>query len=122
MSIEQRLAELGVTLPEPAAPVEEAPAAAPATSPVKGLAMKGTAKRPGVKAPGAPRQAPAPASEPTPEPEAEAPAAEAVPAAETEANGAAGNGHADGDAAQPPAAKPGGLGFKSGAKAPGKRN
>ncbi|UXF68706.1 (Fe-S)-binding protein [Rhodococcus qingshengii] len=110
-----------------AAPASEAPAAAPAAeagapeaaAPVakpkglglasgakapggKGLQMKGGAKAPGAKA--------APASEAPAAAPAEAPAAPAeAPAAEAEAPKA------------PPAAKAGGLGFKSGAKAPGAR-
>ncbi|KSU71894.1 MULTISPECIES: (Fe-S)-binding protein [Rhodococcus] len=68
----------------------------------KGLQMKGGAKAPGAKA--------APASEAPAAAPAEAPAAPAeAPAAEAEAPKA------------PPAAKAGGLGFKSGAKAPGAR-
>jgi Fe-S oxidoreductase len=117
-----------------AAPASEAPAAAPAAeaaeagapeaaAPVakpkglglasgakapggKGLQMKGGAKAPGAKA--APASE-APAAAPA-EALAEAPAAPAeAPAAEAEAPKA------------PPAAKAGGLGFKSGAKAPGAR-
>ncbi len=107
-----------------AAPAAEAPAAAPeAAAPVakpkglglasgakapggKGLQMKGGAKAPGAKA--APASE-APAAAPA-EALAEAPAAPAeAPAAEAEAPKA------------PPAAKAGGLGFKSGAKAPGAR-
>ncbi|MBX9146284.1 (Fe-S)-binding protein [Rhodococcus qingshengii] len=72
----------------------------------KGLQMKGGAKAPGAKA--APASE-APAAAPA-EALAEAPAAPAAaPAAEAEAPKA------------PPAAKAGGLGFKSGAKAPGAR-
>ncbi|WP_328599989.1 (Fe-S)-binding protein [Rhodococcus sp. (in: high G+C Gram-positive bacteria)] len=107
----------------PAAPAAEAPAAeaaapeaaAPVAKPKglglasgakapggKGLQMKGGAKAPGAKA--------APASEAPAAAPAEAPAAPAeAPAAEAEAPKA------------PPAAKAGGLGFKSGAKAPGAR-
>ncbi|GAB6922918.1 heterodisulfide reductase-related iron-sulfur binding cluster [Rhodococcus erythropolis] len=101
-----------------AAPAAEAPAAeaaAPVAKPKglglasgakapggKGLQMKGGAKAPGAKA--------APASEAPAAAPAEAPAAPAeAPAAEAEAPKA------------PPAAKAGGLGFKSGAKAPGAR-
>ncbi|EME25352.1 (Fe-S)-binding protein [Rhodococcus qingshengii] len=105
-----------------AAPAAEAPAAeaaAPVAKPKglglasgakapggKGLQMKGGAKAPGAKA--APASE-APAAAPA-EALAEAPAAPAeAPAAEAEAPKA------------PPAAKAGGLGFKSGAKAPGAR-
>lgn len=118
------------------APAEaEAPAApAPAqeskpSKPAKGLAMKSGFKRPGPKAPGA--QAPAqPAAESAP---AEAvqeatPEVTAETAAETTSettadtsgngNGSAGNG----SEAAPPQAKPGALGFKSGAKAPGRKS
>ncbi|MDH6677355.1 Fe-S oxidoreductase [Rhodococcus sp. LBL1] len=107
--------------PAPAAPAAEAPAAeapaAPAAPAAKpgGLAMKGGAKAPGgkglqmkgaAKAPGAKAAAPAPAAPVVEAPAAEAPAAPAAPTAE---------------AKPAPQAKPGGLGFKSGAKAPGAR-
>ncbi|MBF6214939.1 (Fe-S)-binding protein [Nocardia puris] len=94
--------------------------------PAKGLAMKSGFKRPGPKAPGAP--APAPAPEPTlatEEPEA---VAEPEPTPEPEqptngtghdANGTSGNGAGT---IAPPTAKPGALGFKSGAKAPGRKS
>ncbi|MGW6658720.1 (Fe-S)-binding protein [Rhodococcus sp. NPDC055024] len=108
--------------PAAEAPAAEAAAAPEAAAPVakpkglglasgakapggKGLQMKGGAKAPGAKA--------APASEApaaAPEAPAAAPAAPAeAPAAEAEAPKA------------PPVAKAGGLGFKSGAKAPGAR-
>lgn len=106
-----------------AAPAAEAPAAeaAEAAAPVakpkglglasgakapggKGLQMKGGAKAPGAKAAPAAAAPEAPAAAAAPE----APAAEA-PAAQAEAPKA------------PPVAKAGGLGFKSGAKAPGAR-
>ncbi|WP_024801709.1 (Fe-S)-binding protein [Nocardia sp. BMG51109] len=100
-------------------PAEQADSGATETKPTvapKGLAMKSGFKRPGPKAPGAPKPAPAePASEPAaesaPETEPEQPAAE---------EGSADKGN--GTAAQPPTAKPGGLGFKSGAKAPGRKS
>jgi len=79
----------------------------------KGLAMKSGFKRPGAKAPGATKPVTA---EPVAEPAA-APAnsaAEALAPAESEPNG---NG-----APKPPVPKPGGLGFKSGAKAPGRKS
>ncbi|PPJ36318.1 Fe-S oxidoreductase [Nocardia nova] len=89
----------------------------------KGLAMKSGFKRPGPKAPGAAKPA----------------ASESAPAATESGNGAAPAAAAGSEAAasttaaatesadsgngavQPPTAKPGGLGFKSGAKAPGSR-
>ncbi|UYF95649.1 heterodisulfide reductase-related iron-sulfur binding cluster [Rhodococcus aetherivorans] len=111
------------TAPAAAAPAAQAPAAeAPATAPAAeapaapsvpkakpgGLQMKG-----GLKAPGAKKAAPAPAAEaPAPAPAAEAPAkAPAAEASVTEAPAAP----------EPPKAKPGGLAFKGGAKAPGAR-
>ncbi|MGW4743164.1 (Fe-S)-binding protein, partial [Nocardia xishanensis] len=126
----------GVKAPEAAAPAAAAPAApatesalpaeAPAaetvsaptetkpTVPAKGLAMKSGFKRPGPKAPAAATPAPA-----DPAPAAEAPAEPAAqPAPEQPTNGTSGNGAAT----APPAAKPGGLGFKTGAKAPGRKN
>ncbi|WP_341514094.1 (Fe-S)-binding protein [Rhodococcus qingshengii] len=102
--------------PEAAAPEAAAPVAKP-----KGLGLASGAKAPGGKAPGgkglqmkggakAPGAKAAPASEAPAAAPAEAPAAPAeAPAAEAEAPKA------------PPAAKAGGLGFKSGAKAPGAR-
>ncbi|MEV0295797.1 (Fe-S)-binding protein [Nocardia sp. NPDC050710] len=109
-----------------AAPAASAPAPAaaePASAPTevkptvaaKGLAMKSGFKRPGPKAPGAATPAPAaPAPAATPEPETAA----AEPATEPE-QPASGNGAPP---VAPPAAKPGGLGFKSGAKAPGRKS
>ncbi|MFF0488885.1 heterodisulfide reductase-related iron-sulfur binding cluster [Nocardia sp. NPDC004068] len=135
-----KAAETPAAQPE-SAPAEEAPQASaqpteteptetkPTVAP-KGLAMKSGFKRPGAKAPGAPKpaaetpaaeQASAPAETPAAEessdaPETAAPSASNEPAAEdpkpTEANGTP----------KPPTAKPGGLGFKSGAKAPGRKN
>ncbi|MBP1051917.1 (Fe-S)-binding protein [Rhodococcus qingshengii] len=76
----------------------------------KGLQMKGGAKAPGAKAAPASEAPAAAPAEALAEAPAEAPAAPAeAPAAEAEAPKA------------PPAAKAGGLGFKSGAKAPGAR-
>ncbi|MFI1463758.1 heterodisulfide reductase-related iron-sulfur binding cluster [Nocardia carnea] len=105
--------------PAEATETEQPTAAAPAESkpskPAKGLAMKSGFKRPGPKAPGAK----APAAEPAPAIEAAEPAL-SEPTAETsgsEGNGTTGNGAG----AAPPAAKPGALGFKSGAKAPGRK-
>ncbi|MFI9506858.1 heterodisulfide reductase-related iron-sulfur binding cluster [Nocardia sp. NPDC052566] len=95
------------TAAEPAsAPTESKPTVAP-----KGLAMKSGFKRPGPKAPGT--ATPAPAA-----PAAETPAAQPEPAPEPD-QPANGNGSPE---VTPPTAKPGGLGFKSGAKAPGRKN
>ncbi|WP_028479509.1 (Fe-S)-binding protein [Nocardia sp. CNY236] len=120
-------AESAAPATESAAPsVESAATETKPTLPAKGLAMKSGFKRPGVKAPGAAAPA-APAAEPAAAPavessssattsaaEAPSPAAK-VPAAEASAEG-------NGTAAAPPAAKPGGLGFKSGTKAPGRKS
>ncbi len=104
-------------------PVESKPTVAP-----KGLAMKSGFKKPGAKAPGSPKLAAAepaaaePAAtesgsaEPTP-----GAVAEPVQADESASSGAASDA-GNGDAPKPPTAKPGGLGFKSGAKAPGRKN
>ncbi|CAM3042666.1 (Fe-S)-binding protein [Skermania piniformis] len=98
--------------PAAAAPAETSTPAAP---PVKGLAMKGAAKRPGAKAPGANAPGAKAPSTPATAPVAAAPVTDdAVPAADAIPDEPA-------EAAMP-TAKPGGLGFKSGAKAPGKRN
>ncbi|BAH32045.1 (Fe-S)-binding protein [Rhodococcus erythropolis] len=113
----------------PAAPAEapaEAPAAeaeAPKAPPVAkagGLGFKS-----GAKAPGARKAAPAPAAAPAPEaePVKAEPAAEPVkaePAAEAPAEASA-PAEAPTPAAAPPAPKAGGLGFKAGAKAPGRK-
>ncbi|WP_067796520.1 (Fe-S)-binding protein [Nocardia beijingensis] len=109
---------------------ETGPTETKPTVPAKGLAMKSGFKRPGPKAPGkaaaAPKDAapaePAPAEQaPVAEaPVAEASAAQPEPAAEPEqSNGASGNGASE---VAPPTAKPGGLGFKAGAKAPGRKS
>ncbi|MCD2107702.1 (Fe-S)-binding protein [Rhodococcus erythropolis] len=104
----------------PAAPAE-APAAeaeAPKAPPVAkagGLGFKS-----GAKAPGARKAAPAAAPAPT----AEAPTAEAEPVkaeAPAEAPEASAPAEAPAPAAAPPAPKAGGLGFKAGAKAPGRK-
>ncbi|WP_280313492.1 (Fe-S)-binding protein [Nocardia abscessus] len=103
-----------------AQPADAQPTETKPTVPAKGLAMKSGFKRPGAKAPG--KAAPAPAEPASGKaPAAETPAASAEPAAEPDqvTNGANGNGAAE---VAPPAAKPGGLGFKSGAKAPGRKN
>ncbi|MFE5287688.1 (Fe-S)-binding protein [Nocardia sp. NPDC056611] len=131
--------------PAPAAEAPAAPAAEakPSIAP-KGLAMKSGLKRPGPKAPGAAAPAAAPAPEAPAAPADSAPAAAPAPEAEpaapaepavsesngisesngsSEGNGASeGNGTSEGNGATPPAAKPGGLGFKSGMKAPGRKN
>ncbi|MDV6273467.1 (Fe-S)-binding protein [Rhodococcus erythropolis] len=105
----------------PAAAPAEAPAAeaeAPKAPPVAkagGLGFKS-----GAKAPGARKAAPAAA----PAPAAEAPAVKAEPVkAETpaEAPEASAPAEAPAPAAAPPAPKAGGLGFKAGAKAPGRK-
>ncbi|ORI21961.1 Fe-S oxidoreductase [Rhodococcus erythropolis] len=105
----------------PAAAPSEAPAAeaeAPKAPPVAkagGLGFKSGAKAPGARkaapaAAPAPAPAPAPAAEPVKaEPAAEAPAEASAPA------------EAPTPAAAPPAPKAGGLGFKAGAKAPGRK-
>ncbi|MGO4617377.1 heterodisulfide reductase-related iron-sulfur binding cluster [Nocardia sp. 2YAB30] len=101
-----------------AAPTEK-PTETKPTVPAKGLAMKSGFKRPGAKAPGAM----APAAEPAAAEEASATAttaaAESASEPEQATNGTSGNGAPE---VTPPAAKPGGLGFKSGAKAPGRKN
>ncbi|SDD27050.1 (Fe-S)-binding protein [Rhodococcus tukisamuensis] len=100
----------------PVAPVEAAPAAevaAPAAPPqpkAGGLGFKS-----GAKAPGARKAAPAAA----PAPAAEAPQAEPVAAEPVAAEPVAEAPKAETPA--PPQAKPGGLGFKAGAKAPGRK-
>lgn len=103
-----------------AEPADAEPTETKPTVPAKGLAMKSGFKRPGPKAPGkaAPVTAePASADEPA---AAETPAAQPEAAAEPEqSNGTGGNGAHQ---VVPPAAKPGGLGFKSGAKAPGRKS
>ncbi|WP_433712449.1 heterodisulfide reductase-related iron-sulfur binding cluster [Nocardia sp. CA-084685] len=117
----------GAKAPEASATAEATPATeTPATEPVstptetkpsvpaKGLAMKSGFKRPGPKAPGTATPAPSAPAEPT------SPTQEAATEPADEPNQPAnGNGA---PAATPPPAKPGGLGFKSGAKAPGRKN
>ncbi|MEU7630311.1 heterodisulfide reductase-related iron-sulfur binding cluster [Nocardia sp. NPDC049220] len=85
------------------------------TVPAKGLAMKSGFKRPGPKTPGA---APAGATQPA---AAEQDTAEVAPAAAPTEPEQTANGNGTPPVA-PPAAKPGGLGFKSGAKAPGRKS
>ncbi|WP_159846098.1 (Fe-S)-binding protein [Nocardia sp. CY41] len=98
---------------------ETGPTETKPTVPAKGLAMKSGFKRPGPKAPGKSAAAPKDAAPAEPAPVAETSAAQPEPAAEPEqSNGANGNGAPE---AAPPTAKPGGLGFKAGAKAPGRK-
>ncbi|MBS3694990.1 (Fe-S)-binding protein [Rhodococcus qingshengii] len=115
-----------------AAPASEAPAAAPAAPAEAPAAEAEAPKAPpaakagglgfksGAKAPGARKAAPAAA----PAPAAEAPAPEAEPVkaepAESPAEASA-PAEAPAPAAAPPAPKAGGLGFKAGAKAPGRK-
>ena len=105
----------------PAAPAE-APAAeaeAPKAPPVAkagGLGFKSGAKAPGARK-AAPAAAPAPAAQ-APAAEAEPVKAEAPAEAPAEASAPA---EAPAPAAAPPAPKAGGLGFKAGAKAPGRK-
>ncbi|WP_040792925.1 heterodisulfide reductase-related iron-sulfur binding cluster [Nocardia paucivorans] len=111
---------------ESAAPAAEAtagPTETKPTIPAKGLAMKSGFKRPGAKAPGTKTAAAEPARTTT-ETDAvntsdatapETPVAES--AGEQPANGTSGNG-----SAATPQAKPGALGFKAGAKAPGRKS
>ncbi|MGV9720819.1 (Fe-S)-binding protein [Nocardia beijingensis] len=104
---------------------ETGPTETKPTVPAKGLAMKSGFKRPGPKAPGKAAAAPKDAAPAEPAPAEQAPVAEASatqpePAAEPEqSNGASGNGASE---VAPPTAKPGGLGFKAGAKAPGRKS
>ncbi|MFZ2178172.1 MAG: (Fe-S)-binding protein [Rhodococcus sp. (in: high G+C Gram-positive bacteria)] len=99
----------------PEAPAAEAPKAPPAPK-AGGLGFKS-----GAKAPGARKAAPVKAEVPkaaalkAAAPEAAAPKSGSARAEETNGDGAA-------PAAAPPEAKPGGLGFKAGAKAPGRKN
>ncbi|NKY85634.1 heterodisulfide reductase-related iron-sulfur binding cluster [Nocardia veterana] len=142
-------AETAAAAPASEAPAEPAESTPTATGPTetkptvapKGLAMKSGFKRPGPKAPSAAEPVasePAPAAtesgngaatEAEPDTEAANTAATGTESADTaatnteastpeptESNGSTGNG-----AVAPPTAKPGGLGFKAGAKAPGRR-
>ncbi|MFI6871337.1 (Fe-S)-binding protein [Nocardia sp. NPDC050406] len=119
--------ETAAAQPASAAPAE-ATEVKPSVAP-KGLAMKSGLKRPGPKAPGA-KPAAAPAAEAPAAPADSAPAearaekapAESAPASEptsapAEPAATEGNG-----TPKPPTAKPGGLGFKGGAKAPGRKS
>jgi Fe-S oxidoreductase len=114
--------------PAPAAEQAGEPSEAAAETPkppVKGLAMKGLAKAPGAKAPGA--KAPGkPAAESEPEPSASPEPTESAETPEPEhARGDTGESspsNGAGNGTPPPAAKPGGLGIKSNAKAPGRKN
>ncbi|MFD3596706.1 heterodisulfide reductase-related iron-sulfur binding cluster [Nocardia sp. NPDC058640] len=102
----------------PATPEVSTPAESKPSVPVKGLAMKSGFKRP-TKAPGTPAPAEptapaaAPADSPAPTESAAQPDPETAKAPEPTGNGTP---------AAPPTAKPGGLGFKSSAKAPGRKN
>ncbi|MGY4098361.1 heterodisulfide reductase-related iron-sulfur binding cluster [Nocardia sp. R16R-3T] len=98
----------------PAAESVSTPTETKPSIPAKGLAMKSGFKRPGPKAPGTATPAPSAPAEPAPA----TPAAATQPADEPP-QPANGNGS---PAVTPPPAKPGGLGFKSGAKAPGRKN
>ncbi|WP_410871283.1 (Fe-S)-binding protein [Nocardia sp. A7] len=98
-----------------------APAEAKPSVPAKGLAMKSGLKRPGPKAPGtAAAPAAAPAEAPAAPAESPAPTEPEAPAADPAGQADATNGN--GTPAAPPTAKPGGLGFKSGAKSPGRKS
>ncbi len=104
-----------VEAPVTAAPVAEAPAVAPEPPKAKpgGLAMKGGLKAPGARKAAAPAAAAAPAPAPAPEATPAESAAPAAPAEDAPASEA--------PVAAAPAAKPGALGFKGGAKAPGRK-
>ncbi|MGC0365718.1 Fe-S oxidoreductase [Rhodococcus sp. 27YEA15] len=116
-------AEPAAEAPTPAveAPTVDAPKAeapkAPPTPKAGGLGFKS-----GAKAPGARKAAPSAATAATPaaEPVAAIPAPTAEPETEAAAPAQAPKAAAA-EAPAPPAAKPGGLGFKAGAKAPGRK-
>ncbi|WP_446223479.1 (Fe-S)-binding protein [Nocardia sp. IBHARD005] len=103
----------------PVASEVSAPAESKPSVPAKGLAMKSGLKRPGPKAPGT---AAAPAAAPEPVAPAESAAEPAAPAADSATQAEPTNGNGNGTTVAPPTAKPGGLGFKSGAKSPGRKN
>ncbi|GAA5045283.1 heterodisulfide reductase-related iron-sulfur binding cluster [Nocardia callitridis] len=123
------------TSAEESAATEDATASAPTETkpsiPAKGLAMKSGFKRPGAKAPGAPAAAKSEPAAPEPKPaepeeSTEAPATESAEQSPEPTNGTSpdhtnGSTQPSNGAAKPPTAKPGGLGFKSGTKAPGSR-
>ncbi|TSE00457.1 4Fe-4S dicluster domain-containing protein [Skermania sp. ID1734] len=105
----------GVDAPEAEAPTEPkagAEASMPSVAP-KGLAVKSGFKKPGARPSAAPK--PAEQSNGSSETAAEKAPEPSEPSKEPAASG-------NGEAAAPPAAKPGGLGFKAGAKAPGRRS
>jgi Fe-S oxidoreductase len=107
--------------PAEATSVESKPTVAP-----KGLAMKSGFKRPGPKAPGAAKPAApaeaAPAEAAPATPNAEPAAATESAVAQTTSKVTDAPADSDGNGApKPPTAKPGGMGFKSGAKAPGRK-
>ncbi|MCA2209604.1 (Fe-S)-binding protein [Nocardia rosealba] len=108
--------ESAATPEAPAAESVSAPTETKPTVAAKGLAMKSGFKRPGPKAPGAPKPAEPAAAPAEPEAPAEPTAQEDTASEPTPSNG---NGTPP---VAPPTAKPGGLGFKSGAKAPGRKN
>ncbi|WP_241384810.1 (Fe-S)-binding protein [Rhodococcus sp. CH91] len=95
--------------PATEAPAAEAPAAAPKEAAIPKAKPGGLQLKSGLKGPGAKKSA-APAAPAEPEPEPEAPQAEA-PQAEAPAK----------PEVEAPQAKPGALGFKPGAKAPGRK-
>ncbi len=104
--------------PEPA---PEAPQAEAAEESLPTVKPKGLAVKSGFKKPGARAAAVAPAAEPE-APAAETPAAEVEEAVEVAEAPKAETSNGDTPPPPPPPAKPGGLGFKSGAKAPGRKN
>ncbi len=112
------------TAEAPATPEGSAPTESKPSLPAKGLAMKSGLKRPTSKAPGStPSTAPAVTpAEPAVTAEPVAPAEPETESAETAAQPEPTNGNGNGTPAATPTAKPGGLGFKSGAKAPGRKN
>ncbi|WP_433590986.1 (Fe-S)-binding protein [Nocardia sp. CA-145437] len=118
-------AEAAAPAGAPAAAAEAPAAEAKPSIAPKGLAMKSGLKRPGPKAPGAAAPAAAVAAEAPAAPADSAPETPAAPApAASESDGTPDvNGTSEGNgAAKPPVSKPGGLGFKSGMKAPGKKS
>ncbi|MEU2002842.1 heterodisulfide reductase-related iron-sulfur binding cluster [Rhodococcus sp. NPDC019627] len=118
--------------PASEAPVSEAPKAPPAPK-AGGLGFKGGAKAPGARRAAAPKAAAPQAAAPQqPAGEADIAAASEAEAVKTTATkvdsvdtaqDSASNGDgSNGQTPAPPKAKPGGLGFKSGAKAPGRKS
>ncbi|MEU7766847.1 heterodisulfide reductase-related iron-sulfur binding cluster [Nocardia sp. NPDC049190] len=109
-------ADATATAQPPATETTDAATETKPTVPAKGLAMKSGFKRPGSKAPGA--ATPTAAAEPA----AAEPAATEVAPAATPAEPEQTTDGNNAPPAAPPAAKPGGLGFKSSAKAPGRKS